>query len=631
MRPIDTSRGSLPHLQRLRSRRDIGSGGIAVFGAAFIAVMLSSTAQAAPVSEVVVSEQPNLDVTVEVKASAAPTFQIFRLPGQDAFAVELPGADLSSARKRLGRDGVLLERATVEAGSGAPRVVVRFHGEVDYDAKTRGGALHVVFSPLGDKQALKRAADERRGRKDARAQAERDLSQTQARIDQAMQQQQQAEQQLAAKRKTAAQAIADLDKKARSTRAQLANLEKRRTDEQSRISKIEQQRKAEGRALELAKKSTAAARAEHEAVRADIGAAKKQLAQVRDEVRLAKERSELKKVQSQRQAEEKRLAEARSAVSRADQELQRKQKDAKTAADRARAESERASQLAKKAVAEQQRAQAAERKRQQVEAQLATLLDRQTREQDHVAQLRKAREAEEARTRELEGRNRNAASRVAALDREIEARTQRLANLDGRVKQAETRLASAQQAGSREQRAAKPAPTPSRRAANTTVAYEKRRNKPQPRISVAPTSSQGAYGFGGRSVDLDRRNNYEATSASEFDRDEPGRGTLSHITVRRAQAGATRVGVRVDGGARYSIARRGQKQLVLTLYDTRAANLDVRRILDARDLDASVLRVLPAIREGQSNRVELTIELRDPSAVKVGADDAMLWLHVGNS
>jgi hypothetical protein len=57
----------------------------------------------------------------------------------------------------------------------------------------------------------------------------------------------------------------------------------------------------------------------------------------------------------------------------------------------------------------------------------------------------------------------------------------------------------------------------------------------------------------------------------------------------------------------------------------------VRRILDARDLDASVLRVLPAVQEGRNNRVELTIELRDPSAVKVGADESMLWLHVGQS
>lgn len=42
-----------------------------------------------------------------------------------------------------------------------------------------------------------------------------------------------------------------------------------------------------------------------------------------------------------------------------------------------------------------------------------------------------------------------------------------------------------------------------------------------------------------------------------------------------------------------------------------------------------MLRVLPHIVEGRRHRVELTIELREPSPVQVAHDDAMLWLHVG--
>ena len=45
---------------------------------------------------------------------------------------------------------------------------------------------------------------------------------------------------------------------------------------------------------------------------------------------------------------------------------------------------------------------------------------------------------------------------------------------------------------------------------------------------------------------------------------------------------------------------------MLTLFDTRAGNLDVRRILDARALDGEVLRILPHVEEDARHRVQRT-------------------------
>ena len=168
-----------------------------------------------------------------------------------------------------------------------------------------------------------------------------------------------------------------------------------------------------------------------------------------------------------------------------------------------------------------------------------------------------------------------------------------------------------------------------------------------PAIQVASRNQRPAevktmeYGFGGRSVDIgphnryaryespkdaDDEDNYFSDGEQDFDESRGG-SSLSHVTVQRTRDGS-RVGIRVDGGARYDVTRRGKERLVLTLFDTRAANLDVRRILDARALDSSVLRVLPSMQEDGRFRVELVIETRGPSPVRIEQDGSMLWLHV---
>ena len=106
-----------------------------------------------------------------------------------------------------------------------------------------------------------------------------------------------------------------------------------------------------------------------------------------------------------------------------------------------------------------------------------------------------------------------------------------------------------------------------------------------------------------------------------------GRSVLSQVTVQRS-AGGARVGVRVDGGARYHVARRGRDRLVLTLVDTRADNLDVRRVLDARGLGGAVLRVMPTVEEDSRFRIELVVETRGQAPVRIEQDGSMLWLEV---
>ena len=106
-----------------------------------------------------------------------------------------------------------------------------------------------------------------------------------------------------------------------------------------------------------------------------------------------------------------------------------------------------------------------------------------------------------------------------------------------------------------------------------------------------------------------------------------GRSVLSQVLVQRTAEGA-RVGVHVDGGARYQVSRRGKDQIVLTLFDTRVEGLDVRRTLDARSLGTSVLRVMPTVEEDRRYRVQLVVETKGQAPVKIDQDGQVLWLGI---
>ena len=152
--------------------------------------------------------------------------------------------------------------------------------------------------------------------------------------------------------------------------------------------------------------------------------------------------------------------------------------------------------------------------------------------------------------------------------------------------------------------------------------------------------SSGFGGQGTRSIDLSP-NHYTRFTPPKNDgafggdddddalNERRGHGVFSAVRVERA-GNASRVGIRVEGGARYNVSRRG-RDLVVTLFDTRAQNLDVRRILDARSLDTNVLRVLPSVDEGSRYRIELVIEVQQPQPVRATQEDGMLWLTIGDA
>ena len=144
---------------------------------------------------------------------------------------------------------------------------------------------------------------------------------------------------------------------------------------------------------------------------------------------------------------------------------------------------------------------------------------------------------------------------------------------------------------------------------------------------------------GGRSIDITPPSHYQrmdlpAADADEFggnDEDSEidesaGRGVLSFVAVQKRSDGV-RVGVTVRGGGKYNVVKRG-RYIVLTLFDTRAGGLDVRRTLDVRSLGTSVLRVLPTVEEDTRYRMELSIELSQPAAARVKVEDEILWIYV---
>lgn len=642
-------RSSLPHLRRLRRRDDVGLGGVAAFGTVVAAVFASTLARAEPVSEVRVQEQPSLDVVVTVKGDRAPTFQIFRLPGQDAFAIELPGADLARAKTELGADGVLLERASVDAQArAAPRVVVRFHGDVDYDAKSQGGTLVVTFTPLGDKGALKQAWQDRRSETDARSSAQKELAETARKLDEQRRAYLAMVKDFEERQAKEKAALAAVEERVEQARAGLKNVEQRKGDEEQRLAALAKQREQAAAAMQRMSEETR--RAEEERQRAlaavkkteaELKRAQEELAKAKDKraleeakTQLARLKQELARAVEQRAAEERRTAELRAGFEQAKADLaalkseQHKEQQALAAMKQRTHEAEA-------------RAASAGEESKRVEQLLASLKEQQGFEQRRLEDMRAEvrRSAEEAAS--IDQRAAKERAELAALQRSVAEQRQALAQLGQQRQQLEQRLASlvqeANHAESRahlaEQRArAALAHNDAPRANQRPAPQRLPAPRPHGRIEMASAEPAAVYGFGGKSIDLASSpsgpNRYEQTDG--YDDYSDGHGLLSHVTVQRGQGAASRVGVRVDGGARYAVERVGQREVVLTLFGTRAANLDVRRILDARDLGTTVLRVLPRVHEGGENRIELTIELRDPVPIRVAQDDAMLWLHVGS-
>jgi hypothetical protein len=632
---VSSSRSSLPHLRRLRSREDVGTGSTLLLSTVIAAFVISSVAKAAGLVErVQVVETPGLDVQVTVRGERAPTFQVFRLPGQGAFAIELPGADLSRALKELGGAQVLFAAAEVDGKSATPRVVLRFFGEVDYDARASGPDLHITFHPLGDKAALRAAYALRQGQGAAVDQARLATADVAA---------------LEERQRRAQQELSALERRVGEARAGLGQLEQQRLAEEKRTAALEERSRGEAKKRQaadeqrrVADEELATRRAEEErrlwALASQRAEAERETERALAEASAARLAAETARAELAKAKDDKRLAEARSAVTQAEEELGDKKRELDAMKAKAREQQRLAATLADEA----------ERYRKA----LAALAAERTAEEAALAALRERRVSEESAAKRLleDGGRREQLARAAIEDQLAAQRAEqgkaqrRLEELSAFSAQEERRLAALQSQRSAEEARLAAVRKDLQESERRLSQAEQRRGQladaltrsqqaefPTERVSVAPpASSSPPLGFGGKSIELDRPNRYQAFAHGDepFGGEESGRGSLSHVTVQRT-GGGSRVGVRVDGGARYTVRRGGERQVLLTLFDTRAANLEVRRILDARDLGTSVLRVLPRVLESDGYRVELTIELREAAAVRVSHDDAMLWLQLG--
>ena len=268
--------------------------------------------------------------------------------------------------------------------------------------------------------------------------------------------------------------------------------------------------------------------------------------------------------------------------------------------------------------------------------------ERKAAENERLARV----EAERKAKIEADQEARRAAERLARIDVEQKARreaeqkaeNERLAKIEI---EAERARAAKIEAG----KAVALAQATSARAGEDDVGFGGKPGATPLRLARATPSREQGFG-GGRTVELSPGVRYERVALPKDDDgygfddgnddgdddgaidEAEGRSVLSQVTVQRTSGGA-RVGVRVDGGARYHVARRGRDQLVLTLLDTRARHLDVRRTLDARALGGPITRVSPSVDEDRRFRVELVVDTRGPAPTRIQPDGAMLWIEVG--
>jgi hypothetical protein len=295
---------------------------------------------------------------------------------------------------------------------------------------------------------------------------------------------------------------------------------------------------------------------------------------------------------------------------------------------------------------ERRRQEDAERERRaKLEAEKAAAAERE-RLAKLEAERRAKLEAEKAAAAERERLAKLEAERLAKLEAErlakLEAEKAAAAERARLAKLEAEKAAAAERARLAKLEAERVAAARGSRPADDDVGFGGRPMTAAPPITRS-TSTAGAEGFGGgRAVEFSRAARYERVAlprdgdvygfegdGDEDDIDErEGRSVLSQVTVQRTSSGA-RLGVLVDGGARYHVGRRGRDRLVLTLLDTRARTLDVRRTLDARAVGGPIVRVAPSVDEDRRFRIELAIDTRGPAPVRIQQDGQILWLEVG--
>ncbi|MDP2342577.1 MAG: hypothetical protein Q8O67_16590 [Deltaproteobacteria bacterium] len=632
-----------------RSRPDLSITGL-VFAGVVVALFCVDVAHAAPRRapgglRLAVDESKELEVTLTVEADKAPTFQVYKgAAGGDGvvYVVELPGVAVGSTALSTSGPGVLLHDARVEGGrkGSADRVVLTFADDVDFDAAADKGTLAVRFHHAGDKQALlaqhqvrlvrlaaltQKADETRRHEADELARTQKETDDKRATEQRLLAEQKRladekrvADEKRAAEEKKAAELKRVADEKRIAEEKQAAEL--KRVADEKRLAEAkraaEQKRIADEKlAIELAKKQAAEL---EDAKRKAAELAKKQA----EEARVAAEIETKKKAleaQKAAEAEAKKRADdaVKAELQRLADEAARKKAEA-LRAEQLRIEQQRAEQLR----IEQQRAEQLRMEQQRAELQRIELQREQQRaEQERAEGARRARAAEQERAQQAE--------RQRQID-DDKRRAQALADEQHRLQ--EQRLAQRRE----EERLASIRPA----KAEDTDFGGVRKIEPAARAPAVGAPAAGHAALGTRSIELSRPSRYERYQPPREDDDgfggdddddaldeSGGRSVLSHVTVQRTGDGA-RVGVHVDGGARYQVSRRGKDKILLTLFDTRVEGLDVRRTLDARSLGTSVLRVMPTVEEDSRFRVQLVVETRGQAPVKIDQDGQVLWLGI---
>ena len=671
---------SLSYLPSRRSR-DLSGPGL-VIAAAILALFVSDVAHAAGPARLTVVEGPTtaaaLDVVVSVDADTAPSFQVFRGAVAGSWIVELPGVELNNAViARRGAD-VLLAEAHVEPGikGGTGRIVLQLRDDdVDFDAATRKKTLQITFHHQGDKNVLvaahaarvvqqeriaKLALDTAAADVEVARRAEQDrlirekLAAEQARLAALTKQQ---EQQREQERLAAGRAEAE---RARLIAVQKTDEDKARAVAQKKIdddkaAAVAQKKIDDDKAAAVAQKKVDDDKARIAAQAQQQAAQKARLAVIAQKkidddkaAAVAAEKVRLAAIAQQKIDDDKAAAVARAAA-----EQKKRDSDAALAAEAQRREEQRVAAVAAqkkidddKLKVEAQRlaqSQLAALEKKKLDDDKARALAEQQREQE------RARLAEQARLKAADAEN----ARLAA----IEAETARQKKIDDAVARQQADDAEKVRLADARAQAQRHAADVARAAVDDDVGFGGKAvaaptTRPLPTTisprAVAAVSVKAAVNDdfgglqGGRTVEFSRdgnhyqRVNLPNTKGDEWGGDDDdsndidegeGRSVLSQVMVQRSAAGA-RVGVRVDGGARYHVSRRGRDHLVLTLVDTRAENLDVRRVLDARALGSAVLRVMPTVEEDSRFRIELVVETRGQAPVRIEQDGQMLWLEV---
>lgn len=661
------SRRAITHLARLRARPDEDGAGAALYCAMLLGLvvttLLADTSHANRVERVALHAQSDDGVTLRLLAESPPAFQVFRIPGENTFALELPGSSLRDTQLEGPDDHPVLAQVRLDPrGKGTSRVVLRFLADVDYEASAKGRELELRFRALRDVTALRAAYQERQNnvkpqitapqaaeiqRKETELNArglaleKKEMSLVQAR--QALDEQRrdfekERDAVLRLQKENAAkldQSRAEANRQQQSLREQQIALqaregafasetraydEKRQRDEQARRKTADKERLQAQAELKNMQQAMQEAKVSREKWMAEVHALQSQAKQMeteaekmkvdlanqnRDRQRMEASRTQLEKdsareretfVQKQQEFRaqqtkmqsdlvelEKRLASLRAETLRETQSLERLQEERNRASQRAvdTTGTKSSQELALWVAREEQSRQHAE----SLQAQLDAL-----RQQDHE---RKARDVQTNAVQQ---------EQIALWDRQLKQERERFSERESawqkREEQLKNQVASLQAKLSRDGNSSAPPP--------------------------------GVTGFGGPEV-RERPAVMPTTNGRLFEFGQGNRmgGALHHLSVQRQGLFSSRVGLQIQGKIRYSVQRQREREVILTLYDTYAANLAVRRILDTRDLGTNVLRILPRVVESEENKVILTIELRQAAAVSASSESGILWLQFG--